>query len=150
MQLSVFDKVRDCSTLRGRINQKIIMQLVLVLFFTALNHFSIGQNSKLDCSSLKAGTYKYLDIEDTTAYFEINKASHIEYHQSGKYQIKSKLEWLNDCKYAMTMLSSTVPGFPFKPGDIMVVIITKREENIIYYTAEVNKQIWTGRLLKIN
>jgi len=135
---------------KTQIQIDLMKHLLFFAIFTVSGYLSFGQETKkLDCSSLKQGVFKYLDIEDTTAYFEINESRHIEHHQNGKYTIKSKLEWVNDCRYSMTMLSNTIPGFPFKPGDVMLVTINKIDGNIIYYTSEVNKQTWDGRLLKI-
>ena len=127
------------------------MKRLLIFFvFIIVSHLSFGQDDKKpDCSSLKQGTFKYFDIEDTTAYFEINKSSHIEYHQNGKYTITSKLKWLSGCQYSMIMISNTIPDFPFKPGNVMVVTIKKIDDNVIYYTSEVNNQTWDGRLLKV-
>src|SRR4051812_22358891 len=90
-----------------------MIRCILCTLAIIVNYVSSAQDKGLDCSSLKHGTYKYLDIEDTTAYFEIDKSNHTEYHQGGKYNIKSKLEWLDDCRYSMVMLSNTIPGFPF-------------------------------------
>jgi hypothetical protein len=116
-----------------------------------LSSFLYGQetDNKDSCSILKQGKFKYLDIEDTTAYFVIDKEDHTEYHNGGKYFIKSRLKWINDCQYEMTMLKNTIPDFPFKPGDVMTVTINKVEGDIIYYTSEVKEYKWDGRLLKV-
>ncbi len=125
-------------------------QFIALLFLLSFCYFASAQSDQSpDCSILKKGTFKYVGLEDTTAYFTIKKSNHVEYHEGGKYQIKSKLKWLNDCQYEMEMLSNTIPDFPFKPGDRMVVTITKIEGNIIYYTSEVNKQSWPGVIKKI-
>jgi len=101
------------------------------------------------CSVLKQGKFRYLDIDDTTACFVIDKEDHTEYHYNGRYYIKSRLKWINDCRYEMTMIRNTIPDFPFKPGDVMTVTINKVEDKIIYYTSEVNGIKWEGRLLKV-
>ena len=49
----------------------------------------------------------------------------------------------------MTMLSNTIPDFPFKVGDVMTVTINKVENDIIYYTSEVKGKKWIGRLLHL-
>ena len=125
-------------------------QFLLVLFIVPFHYLASAQaDQSMDCSILKKGTFKYVGLEDTTAYFTIKKSNHVEYHEGGKYQIKSKLKWLNPCQYQMEMLSNTIPDFPFKPGDVMLVTINKIEGNTIYYTSEVNKQTWDGVLKKI-
>jgi len=111
--------------------------------------FAQDNNSNANCSILKQGSFKYLDIKDTTAYFDIDKENHTEYHRNGKYYIKSKIKWLTDCQYEMKMISNTIPDFPFKPGDVMIVTVDKIEGDIIYYTSEVHGDKWEGRLLKL-
>lgn len=105
-------------------------------------------NSK-GCSMLKEGTFKYLDIEDTTAYFVISAANHTEFFSNGAYTIKSKITWIDSCSYKMTMQSNTLPHFPFKPGQTMTVIIDKIEDGLIYYIARVEDKQWKGRLVKL-
>ena len=107
---------------------------------------AFSQNPKTDCSALKNGRFKYLDIEDTSAYVVINDTVHTEYHNDGKYYIKSRLTWINDCEYIMTMTAITIPNFPFHPGDKMQVQVTKIEDGIIYYNSIVNDKKWPGRL----
>ncbi|WP_276500759.1 hypothetical protein [Terrimonas pollutisoli] len=123
------------------------------LFFTLsfVTVFALAQddNESLDCSIIKKGTFKYLDIPDTTAYFKIKKENHTEYHRDGKYYIKSKIKWVNDCQYEMVMLSNTIPDFPFQPGAVMLVTFLKIEGDIIYYSAEVDGDKWYGRLRKL-
>jgi len=116
-----------------------------------LSGFMYGQETgnKASCSIMKEGKFRYQNIDDTTAYVEIDKTDHTEYYNSGKYYIKSRLKWITDCQYEMTMLKNTIPDFPFKPGDVMTVTINKVEGDIIYYSSEVNGYKWEGRLLKV-
>jgi hypothetical protein len=118
---------------------------IIVLAFSGLLAFS-QENAKPDCSIMKNGVFKYLDIEDTSAYIVIKNGTHTEYHNNGKYNITSRMKWVNSCEYNMTMASITIPDFPFKPGDVMNVKITSIENNIIQYTSTVKGQSWNGRL----
>ena len=124
------------------------MKPIILLFITSLV-VSAGYSQNTDCSDLKKGTFRYLDIEDTTAYFDLDKEDHIEYHNNGKYNIKSRVKWTSDCRYEMTMISNTIPDFPFKAGDVMVVTINRIENDIIYYTSAVGDMKWDGRLRKV-
>ena len=117
---------------------------------TILSVFAFAQNSiHIDCSIMRHGSFKYLDIEDTTAYFKLDGENHIEYHQGGRYYIKSIIKWLNDCQYEMKMTENTIPDFPFKPGDVMIVTIVRIKNNVIHYISEVKGNKWKGRVLKI-
>lgn len=126
-------------------------QVFLFLALTFVTFFALAQdaNKNLGCSIAKKGTFKYLDISDTTAYFKLKKENHTEYHRDGKYYIKSKVKWLNDCQYEMVMLANTIPDFPFKPGAVMIVTIMKIEGDIIHYSSEVEGDKWYGRLLRL-
>jgi len=123
------------------------------IFFAFLLFFGITataqKKKQSDCSFLKHSLLKYLDIEDTTAYVVINENLHEEYHQDGKYFIKSKIVWQSDCEWTMTMTEITIPDFPFKPGEQMHVKITRIDNDIIYYTSTVNGQSWPGRFRRM-
>ncbi|MBC7587378.1 MAG: hypothetical protein H7178_03380 [Chitinophagaceae bacterium] len=93
---------------------------------------------------------KYLDSEDKTAYAVITNKDHVEYYSDGKYYIKSKLKWLNECEYNMTMTKITLPNFPNQPGEVMNVKFEKIENGIVYYSATVKGQTWKGRFEIIN
>lgn len=121
--------------------------LTIIFSFAILN--SIAQDAPKDCSIFKSGKFRYLDSNDPTGYIVINGTSQIEYSERNDYTIESEITWTSDCSYTMKMLKNSVPGFPFKPGDIMKVEITKIKGKIIYYTATVNGQSWTARFKKI-
>ena len=124
------------------------MKYIYIFLVAAMATQPLLSQENSPCSDLKKGTFRYLDIEDTTAYFVLDKEEHIEYHNGGKYTIQSRVKWLKDCQYEMLMVANTIPGFPFKPGSIMVVTINRVENDIVYYTSEVNGIKWEGRLRK--
>lgn len=94
------------------------------------------------------GTFKYgKSTEEVTVV--INGNNHIEYHENGKYIIRSKLNWLSDCAYDMTMTEITIPNFPFKVGDVMNVKINKIDGNVIYFTSTVKGTSWDGNFVKV-
>lgn len=117
--------------------------LTLLFSFITMATFSQASN---DCSVLKHGQFKYLDIPDTSAYVVIDGTSHTEYHDNGRYYIKSKLKWVNDCAFIMTMTEITIPDFPFHPGNKMKVEVTKIADGIIYYNGIIDDRKWSGRL----
>ena len=127
---------------------KFVFGIATLLFFE-LSIVAQDIPDEKTCSIMKQGRFLYLGLEDTTAYFVINKDEHVEYHDGGKYTIKSKLKWVNNCQYKMTLLSHTMPDFPFKKGDIMTVTIKKIEDGIIYYTSQVKESKWDGAVLKL-
>lgn len=118
------------------------------LFFSLRVLCGFSQDAgKPDCSLLKQHCrLRYLSIRDTSAYLVINGDHMIEYHDSGKYYIQSKMTWINDCEYDITLEAITVPHFPYQPGDVMTVRIDKIEDDILYYTSTVNGQSWMGKM----
>lgn len=109
---------------------------LFVLFLTTI--ISLAQsNQNIDCKILKNIKLKYTDNPDKTAYLTISGNKHVEYLESGKYFIKSDLEWLNDCEYNAKMTEITLPEFPFKAGEIMNVKFENNEGNFITGTAMV-------------
>ena len=119
------------------------MNFKRIFFIALLISYSLTcfaqDNNKSDCAILKHGTFKYLDIDDTTAYVVIN-------YYNKKYYIKSDIVWVSACEYNMTMTDITIPDFPYAPGDVMNVVINKIDEGLIYYTSTVKGKTWKGRL----
>jgi len=86
--------------------------------------FSNVNTGKGDCTILHEGTFTYGEGKDLVKVV-IDGKDHTEYHDNGKYVIKSELVWVNDCEYNMTMTEVTIPNFPYGSGDVMNVKINK-------------------------
>ena len=124
--------------------KKLLPLLLIFLVFTSFRF--IKQN---DCKILHEGTFLYDGVKENDIVVKIKGDDHIELHNGGKYKIESKLEWVDDCEYNMTMIKNTVPNFPFQPGDVMNVKVNKIEGDVIYYTATVKNKSYKGVLRKI-
>lgn len=99
--------------------------------------YQMGAQVKFDCKTLRSVKLKYADTDVSSAYVSINGNKHVEYHNSGKYVIKSDLEWISDCEYNAKLTEVTLPGFPFGPGEIMNVKIERFEGAKIFGTGSV-------------
>lgn len=124
------------------------LTLAFALLITLFGFKAYQETSDKGCEILHEGTFKYGDTDDEIKVV-IKGESHTEYHQGGKYIIKSKLVWVNDCEYNMTMTKITIPKFPYGKGDVMNVKINEVKGNKIFYTSTVKGQSWTGSLIKI-
>jgi hypothetical protein len=125
-------------------------KLLFTFLLAVLGMAAFGQDNKNgSCDILRNGKFKYIGGEDTTAYVVIHNTSHIEYFNKGKYYIKSELYWVNGCEYNMTMTETTVPEFPYHPGDVMNVKVNKIANDTVYYTSTVNGEQWNGRFLVV-
>jgi hypothetical protein len=103
--------------------------------------------SQPDCSGFKKGKFQYVDMPGS--WFIIQGNKHTEYLENGKYYIQSSLKWNSDCSYTTVLKKSTVPDFPYKPGDTMTVTFTRTEEDIIYFASELKGEKSEGRVKKV-
>ncbi|MGL4599162.1 MAG: hypothetical protein ACRCYO_16700 [Bacteroidia bacterium] len=101
-----------------------------------------------DCSIMYKGTFIYGSPADQVKVV-IKGKNHTEYHNNGKYVIKSKLNWITDCEYDMVLKKVTIPNFPYQPGDVMNVKIDSVNGKEIYYTSIIKGQSWKGVFVKI-
>lgn len=86
--------------------------------------FTFSRVDNEDCKILHSGTFIYGNTPDEIKVV-IKGKNHIEYHDNGKYIIKSKLDWVSDCEYNMTMTKITIPDFPYAIGEVMNVKVNK-------------------------
>jgi len=101
-----------------------------------------------DCSILKNNSFTYtLAGEKVLVKFTENEQ--IEYHQNGKYFIKSAVKWGANCEYFLTIKETTLPNYPFKKGTKLHVVITKIKGDKIYYKSTFENRTWEGRFRKV-
>jgi len=111
------------------------LTLVLSLFITHSLIYSQSEN-QTDCSFLKNSKMLNISIPNG-GYVIINDSIHTEYVDDGKYYIKSKLEWINDCEYNATVTEFTWPGFNFPIGEILNSKIVKIQNDTLYFELSV-------------
>jgi len=127
---------------------KKIIQFTFGIVICSLMAFSSLKSENNDCLILHKGTFTYGNLQNEVKVV-IKGKSHTEYHNDGKYIIKSKIDWVNDCEYNMTMTKVTIPNFPFEIGDIMNVKIDSVKGKEIFYTSIVKDQSWNGKFEKV-
>ncbi|MFK7747891.1 MAG: hypothetical protein AB8B65_05855 [Kordia sp.] len=118
------------------------------LLMCSLMAFTTVKTVANDCEILHEGTFIYGDSEEVIKVV-IDGENHTEYHNNGKYIIQSKLDWVNDCEYNMTMQKVTIPNFPYEVGDVMNIKVDKIEGNNILYTATLKGQKWRSFFVKV-
>jgi len=64
----------------------------------------------------------------------------IEYLDGGKYYVKSKIEYINDCEYTSTVVEVTKPNFHIKIGDTFRtrILETSTETGLIKIQVSIN------------
>ena len=112
--------------------------------------YDIPESSTTDdnCNILHGGRFYYL-TEDDSVIVKVTIDKFTEYFKNGKYFIISKIKWVNNCEYNISIEKITLPNFPYSPGDIMNVKILKVEKNEIYALATVKGQSQKIKLVKI-
>jgi hypothetical protein len=121
--------------------------ILAAIFFLALMSFG-NPVQKAGCEIMKSGTFKYEGLLYENKIV-INGDKHTEFHYGEKYKIESTIKWLNDCEYDATLVKSTLPNFPYNPGDVMHVKINKVDGSKIYITSTVNGKSWDSVLSKV-
>ena len=128
--------------------KSLFRMLMLGVFILSLTSFVTPIEHPIDCSSLHEGTFLYGNSKDRIEVI-IKGNHHTEYHNNGKYFSQSKLDWIDDCSFNMTMEEVTIPDFPFGKGDVMNLQVDAVEGNKISYTASVKGYRWNGTLIKV-
>lgn len=123
------------------------IQFIFGILLFSLMAFTSLESDDNDCSILHKGTFIYGNPGNEIKVV-IKGKNHTEYHNNGKYIIKSKLDWVNDCEYNMTMTKVTIPNFPYGIGDVMNVKIDSVNGNEIFYTSIVKGHSWKGKFIK--
>ncbi len=118
------------------------------LFLLTIASFTHIDIDKRKCLILHQGTFLYSGADEVHKVV-IKGKSHTEYHNDGKYMIKSKLEWLSPCEFNMTVKKVTVPDFPFETGAVMNVKVNRVSGNEIFYTSTIEAKSWEGKMIKV-
>ena len=117
--------------------------LLLAIFIPA---FAFAQSK--DCKLMHQGKFKYM-ADQEEVIVEIRDSIMTEYHNGGKYTIKTRISWLNECEYNITILKVTVPAFALGTGDEVNVKINRVEGKEIFYTLTVKAVSWQGKFIKL-
>jgi len=118
----------------------------LLLLLLALPLVSSAQSK--DCNIMHQGKFRYMaDKEEVIV--AIKDSSMIEYHSGGKYTINTRIEWVNECEYNITIIKVNVPAFTLGTGDQVNVKIDRVEGKEIYYTLTVKAVSWQGKFTKL-
>lgn len=126
-------------------NINIVFYVFILIFSCAFVQKNLMHK---DCSMLHEGTFVY-QSDDGKVKVLFNGKKHVEYHNQGKYFIKSSIKWVNDCEYNTILKEVTLPDFPFKKGTIMNVKIDKVDGETVFYTSMINGIPFEGKLTKV-
>lgn len=120
-----------------------ILVAILTLLLIFICHFSFSQvhwlvntDSVTSCEFIKSGKFVNKESNEVTTsgyYIVFEDGFATEYVQDGKYYLKSKIEFLSDCKYKSTVIEVTMPNYPLGVGTIIhtEIIETALSDNLI-------------------
>ncbi|HKX86357.1 MAG TPA: hypothetical protein VJL37_06775 [Flavobacterium sp.] len=116
-----------------------LFKSIALLFVLSIGTATYAQsNATPDCKQLKHIKLSYVTAPNENSYVIIEENKHTEYVDNSKYFIKSDLNWINDCEYKATLVETTIPDFPLKPGVVMNVKFEKIENGIVSGKAIIN------------
>ena len=116
---------------------KYMIKSILVLFFITFHSLIFSQSkNQIDCSFLKNSKMVNISMPNG-GYVIISDSIHMEFVDDGKYFIKSKLKWINDCQYNATVIEFTWPKFKFPIGEVLNSKITKVQNDTLYFDLKV-------------
>ncbi|MES2811339.1 MAG: hypothetical protein V4670_02610 [Bacteroidota bacterium] len=92
------------------------ISLLYLSFFNGFSqvHWLINQDEVKNCKLIKSGKFvnKISNEEATPDYFIVfSEGFATEYVDNGKYFIKSKIEFKNDCYYQSIVVECTIPNY---------------------------------------
>lgn len=111
---------------------KQILLLTLFVLFSKVTfgqvHWLINADSIPNCSFIKDGKFinKETDEKATDGYYIVFKDGYAtEYINNGEFYVKSKIEFLSECKYRSTIIEVTIPKYNLGSGTIIHTEIIK-------------------------
>ena len=136
-------------------------QLLFLSAFFIINFSSYGQvhwlvnaDSIPDCNLIKSGKFinKESNEKATEGYsivFENGIAT--EYINNGAYYLKSRVEFISECKYKSTVIEVTIPNYNLGPGTIIQteIINTATADNLVEIKSTINDKSSYFALQKI-
>ena len=105
---------------------------------------------KNGCKKLFSGTWIYSDSTEINTYIERTTKQQIEYVENGKYFIKYKIKWIDNCAYEMIFEYSDYPEFSeYEYGESITVHILDMNDKKMKYIAYDCTSEYTGILIRI-
>ncbi len=123
-------------------------RLILLLAFACITYSSFAISDSNNCKIMHQGKFKYMADEEEVIV-EIKDSTLTEFHNAGKYTIQSRIDWLNDCEYMITIQKVTLPSFPLTTGDEVTVKINRIAGKEIFYTITLKSVSWEGKFIKV-
>jgi len=106
-----------------------------VVLFVIFSFTSFSQVSTDDCAVMQSAIklYEKKEGNETSFYVIKDEVWFYEFTNAGRQYIKSKIDWLPNCTYQLTMVETNIPEFDLTAGTMIKVRITKVDGNEVSY-----------------
>ena len=107
--------------------RKILFLLLLSKSSLAQEHLFMEPDEEPNCLMIQTGKFHSVIYNEDEYYLVANKDTVHEYVSEGRYYIKTKRDFVNNCAYKSTILEVTIPDYDLKPGDTIYTEILETE-----------------------
>ncbi|WP_345988076.1 hypothetical protein AAEU33_13690 [Chryseobacterium sp. Chry.R1] len=121
----------------------ILFILLFVLSFSqvrAQQNIFLTSDQPAKCQNIKTGKFLRVDMPIDEWVMTVQDNIQTEYYNKGKDYIKSRLDFVDDCNYKVTLIAKSEESYPMKLGEVMVNRVVETDRNFIKITSEYNNK----------
>lgn len=133
-------------------NLNFFLIVLLCLSFSQLKsqqNIFLTSDNPAKCQNIKAGKFLRVDMPVDKWVMTIQDNIQTEYYNDGKDYVKSRLDFVDDCSYKVTIIAKSEENYPVKLGEVMVNRIIETDRNFIKLTSEYNNKTFEFVLSKV-
>lgn len=121
---------------------------IFILALTFLHAACNSSPTKTDCKAFKTGEFTF--NSKSAVRIIRTETTQKEYSLEDDFIDEFKIDWIDDCTYILTLLSTNKPDTDYLiPGDQMQVRITKTASKGYEYEAKSKLKNFRGTLVKV-
>ncbi len=120
--------------------------LLIVFFCMGFSKLKSQQNMFLtsdnptNCQIIKAGKFLRVDMPIDKWVMTVQDNIQTEYYNDGKDYVRSRLDFVDNCSYKVTIIGKSDENYPVKLGEVMVNRIIETDRNFLKLTSEYNNK----------
>ncbi|ASK29479.1 hypothetical protein CEY12_04885 [Chryseobacterium sp. T16E-39] len=121
----------------------IVLLVLLCLSFSQVKsqqNMFLTSDKPAKCQNIKTGKFVRIDAPIDEWVMVVQDNVQTEYYNNGKDYVKSRLDFVDDCSYKVTIIAKSNEDYPVKLGEVMVNRILETDRNFIKLTSEYNNK----------
>ncbi|MBK1896846.1 hypothetical protein [Chryseobacterium paridis] len=129
-----------------------VLFVMLCLSFSLVKsqqNMFLTSDNPAKCQNIKTGKFLRVDIPVDKWVMVVQDNVQTEYYNDGKDYVKSRIDFVDDCSYKVTVIGKSDEKYPVKLGEVMVNRILETDRNFIKLTSEYNTKISEFVLAKV-